>query len=90
MLRAARNVARLQARARKLRKDLKTVAVELRREKKNLRVLIDDRDERPNVFPSRLFGDGVGLVAKETEQLDSQNDERDSIVARTFLAPRRP
>jgi len=63
MLRAARNVARLQTRMRKLRRQLKATATELRTEKKMLRALITDRNATtsPDIFPSRVFGDGVGF-----------------------------
>jgi len=65
LLTAARAVARLQARRRTLKKQLKQVAAELRHEQKMLKALASrDESRRPDVFPSRVFGDGVGLVPK--------------------------
>lgn len=54
----ARRVARLQSRARALRRELKTVQAELRLAKKNLRALasakVDPFDQAP---PLRAFGE---------------------------------
>lgn len=61
LLNAARAVARLQTKRRKLRKELKRVAAELRHEQKMLRgIATRNDDRRPDVMPSRVFGDGVG------------------------------
>ena len=69
LLAAARAVARLQAKRRTLKRQLKQVAAELRHEKKMLRALAEKVDERrPDVWPSRVFGGGVGLVAPDVEK----------------------
>lgn len=65
LLNSARAVARLQAKRRSLRRKLKQVDADLRHEKKMLRGIANRNDERrPDVMPSRVFGDGVGLVPK--------------------------
>ncbi len=65
IMNAARAVARLQAQRRRLRKQLKQIGTELRHEQKILKAIASRNDERrPDVFPSRVFGDGVGLVVK--------------------------
>jgi len=65
LLNAARAVARLQTKRRKLRKELKRVSAELHHEQKMLRGIANRNDDRrPDVMPSRLFGDGAGHVAK--------------------------
>lgn len=64
LVNAARAVARLQARRRRLRKDLREVDAGLRHERKMLRALMTRRDDdrRPDVMPSRLFGGATGHV----------------------------
>jgi multidrug resistance efflux pump len=65
LLNAARAVARLQTQRRKLRRQLKKVEADLRHERKMLRAIANRNDERrPDVMPSRVFGDAVGLVPK--------------------------
>jgi chromosome segregation ATPase len=65
LLNAARAVARLQSQRRSLRRKLRQLEVELRHERKILRAIASRNDERrPDVMPSRVFGDGVGLVPK--------------------------
>ncbi|HLZ44402.1 MAG TPA: hypothetical protein VKQ05_01835 [Gemmatimonadales bacterium] len=65
LLQAARNVARLRLRRAHFKRELKRVASELRAEERHVRALIGAKDERrPDVMPSRVFGDGVGYVAK--------------------------
>ena len=64
LVRAARRLATLQTTRRKLRRELKRVELDLRHEKKTLRALMGELDaRRSDVMPSRVFGDGVGVVA---------------------------
>jgi len=64
MLKAARDVARLQTRKRFLRRELKRVDKDLKHAKKFLRALVSrDSERRPDIIPSRVFGDGVGRLA---------------------------
>lgn len=59
IVRCARNVARLQTRRRRLRREIKKIEVDLKAERKHLKALsMENRD--PDVVPSRLFGEGVG------------------------------
>lgn len=61
LLRTVRAITRLQTQRRKLRRQLKQVDIDLRMERKNLKALADLKAHRePDVFPSRVFGDGVG------------------------------
>lgn len=60
LLATARAIARLQAKARRLRRELKQVAAELRHERKMLRGLVA-RMDTPDIAPSRVFGAGVGV-----------------------------
>jgi len=65
LLRAARAVARLQTRRRFLRRELKKTENDLKVEKRHLRALVNETEQRrPDVMPSRVFGDAVGHVAK--------------------------
>lgn len=82
---AARAVARLQTTCRRLRRQLKKAQGELRHEKKMLRGLMSaSADRRPDIIPSRLFGDGVGIVPIAVER-----DERSaaSVEALELEAP---
>lgn len=58
----ARRVARLQARKRQLRRDLKTIDKELKLAQKNLRALarvaVDPFEQVP---PLRMFGESAGV-----------------------------
>lgn len=73
LLAAARAVARLQAKRRQLRKQLKQVAADLRHEQKILRAIASRNDDRrPDVLPSRIFGDGVGRVVGPVERATNE------------------
>ena len=64
LLNAARTVARLQAKRRRLRRQLKETDAELRHERRILRALANRNDERrPDVAPSRFFAGATGHVA---------------------------
>lgn len=61
LLTAARTVARLQVRRRRLRQQLKALDAELRHARKILRALASAKEDRhPDVIPSRVFGEAVG------------------------------
>lgn len=72
LLATARKVAHLQQRKRKLRRELKKVDADLKHEKKMLKALIakDDPAPRPDVVPSRVFGDAVGFTVPKPERSD--------------------
>jgi len=59
LMRCARNVARIQARRRRLKRELKRLEQELRTERKNLKAIAAVKE--PDVVPSRLFGSKVGI-----------------------------
>ena len=65
-----RAITRLQTQARKLRRQLKKVTVDLRAERRTLRGLqahLEDR--RPDVAPMRVFGGAVGMVPAKVERV---------------------
>lgn len=65
LLRTARTIARLQTQCRKLRRQLKAAKADLRLERKHLKALGALTSEpRSDVFPSKVFGDGVGHLAE--------------------------
>jgi len=69
LVRAARAVARLQTARRRLRRQLRQIETDLKVEKKHVRALMQELDDRrPDIVPSRSFGDGVGFVANVTRR----------------------
>lgn len=67
LLTSARAVARLQHKRRKLKKELKQVAADLRHEQKMLRGLAQRTE--PDVAPCRLFGGATGFKLHDETQL---------------------
>lgn len=85
LIRCARNVARLQTRRRRLKRELKKIDADLKLERRHLRSLAM-ADREPDIVPSRLFGAGVGHRLRE-EWKESQsaapkvvNGEADAFV----------
>lgn len=64
LVRTLRAITRLQTQARKLRRQLKQNKQDLRFERKALKALQGELEQRrPDIFPSRLDGGATGFVA---------------------------
>ena len=73
LVRCARNVARLQTRLRRLRREIKKTSADLRTERRHLRALAASNTD-PDVAPSRVFGGGVGLKPARPSTDTHSND----------------
>lgn len=83
ILKSTREVTRLEVQKRKLTRQLKAVKADLRRARRERKILIAKLTP-PNVLPSRLFGDGVGTVVdrgKENRATTSELTCGDELVA---------
>jgi hypothetical protein len=82
LIRCARNVARLQTRRRRLKRELKKIDADLKLERRHLRGLAM-ADREPDIVPSRLFGAGVGHRLREREApqpAKAVNGETDAFI----------
>lgn len=72
VMRCARTIAALQRRRRTLRRELKKIDADLKVERRHLRALVDAlADRRPDVFPLRAFGEGVGVPVHDERKTGS-------------------
>lgn len=82
ILKATRLVTRLETQQRKLKRQLKQVKVDLRRARKERKLLIDQLapPPAPNTLPSRLFGDGVGTVVDLSKPAPVADNNEEDLV----------